>query len=112
MATARKGNEIAQKGNGTMPSDYGMRAAIAIDRLVLGPHRDKTVARLFGVSVRMAKYLRAGQHWTIDRLNRASETIKGFDSYLASPNFNARIEEIERELFQLRADLRGEDYGE
>jgi len=112
MATEPEGNNFAQKGNRKMTSDYGQRAALAVNRLVPGPHRDKAIARKLGCSVRFAKYLRAGQHWTIDWLNRASSTIQGFDAYLASPDFHNRLDEIERELVEIRSNLRGEGYGE
>ena len=86
MASGEEGKDLAQKGNGRMTADYGQRAGIALDRLVAGPHRDKTVARLFGVSVRMAKYLRAGQHWTADRLTQASAMLgAAFDAALYTP---------------------------
>ena len=73
MARVRKGKSFAQEGK--MTFDFGLRAGSALDRLVPGPHRDKSIARLFGISVRMAKYLRAGEHWTADRLSQASAVL-------------------------------------
>jgi len=105
MATGTEGSGVAQKGNGRMTADYGQRAAIALDRCITGPHRDKEVARLFGVSVRFAKYLRAGQHWTAERFSQASEKIKGFDAYIASPEIHSRLDELQAEIDALRAHI-------
>jgi len=106
MGSGPEGKDIAQKGNGTM-SDYGIRAAVIIDRLVPGPHRDKTLARIFGCSLRMVKYLRSGRHWTIDRLNQASAKIVGFDEALSTPNLHLRLDEIEREINEIRDNIAG-----
>lgn len=84
MATDKKGNKSA----GTlhpMMSDYGMRAATALDLVVPGPHRDKTIANKLGVSLRHAKYLRAGRYWNIARLNQVSAIFGStFDALLGS----------------------------
>lgn len=104
MASDEKGKHIAQEGN--MSSDYGQRAGLAINFLVPGPHRDKKIAGIFGVSVRLAKYLRAGRCWTVERLNQASQRISDFDAYLASPDFGSRIDTLERQLAELRDDIR------
>jgi hypothetical protein len=69
MATEKKRNVVAAM------SDFGIRAAVAIDSLLPGPHKDKRVARLFGVSVRLAQYLRQGKHWTVDRMSQASRLL-------------------------------------
>jgi ubiquinone biosynthesis protein UbiJ len=91
VTTEPEGKDVAQKGNQTMAGDYGQRAATALDLLITGPHRDKTVARLFGVSVRMAKYLRAGQYWTSERLTQASGVLgAAFDAALISPSSSAQ----------------------
>ena len=105
MATKPEGKDTAQKGNEVMPGDYAQRAALAVNQLVPGPHRDKAIARIFECSVRFAKYLRAGRHWTIDRLNVASQRIAGFDAYLASPDFHTRLDQIARELDEMRANF-------
>lgn len=111
MATETGGSIASQKGRARMTADYGQRAAIALDRCIPGPYRDKQVARLFGVSVRFAKMLRAGQHWTAERLTQASQALKGFDEYLASPNLHRRLDALEAEIAELRRDIqdRGED---
>lgn len=107
MATNQDGKDIANRGNGAVSSDYGVRAGSALNRLVPGPNRDKAIARLFDVSDRMARYLRAGQFWTVDRLNIASQRIAGFDAYLASPDFHTRLDQIARELDEIRSNIRG-----
>src|SRR4051812_38259451 len=87
MATEPEGKPVSHEGNGVMGADYGIRAAHALDRLIGGPHRDKVVARAFGVSVRMAKYLRSGKHWTTERLSQASRLWGvDFDRLLSAPN--------------------------
>ena len=102
MARATKGKGIAETGK-RMSADYGVRAGMALNHLVRGPHRDKAVARLLGVSVRMAKYLRAGQFWTTARLSQAGRLIDGFDAYLASPEWVlARLDELAVEVERLR----------
>lgn len=105
MAIDPRGSAASQKGNHKMTADYGQRAAIALDRCIPGPHRDKEVARLFGCSVRFAKYLRRGQHWTADRLTQASRALKSFDEYLASPNLHRRLDALEAEIAELRKDI-------
>jgi hypothetical protein len=111
MATDPKRNDVAEARKGPMSYDFAQRAALALNSLVPGPHRDKSIARIFDCSVRLAQYLRAGQHWTIDRLNIASQRIIGFDAYLASPDFHTRLDQIARELDEIRSNLRGGDGG-
>lgn len=109
----------AVKGKGGQrfcpPADYGQRAASALDLLLPAPHRDKTIARLFGVSVRMAKYLRAGRHWTLARLGQASAMLgDAFDAALTpSAQHYSEMAELAHRLAQLEAwraeILRGAD---
>src|SRR5215469_678637 len=47
------------------------KAGDALDQLIPDQNRDKHVARIFGVSVRMAQYLRCGKCWTVERLSVA-----------------------------------------
>src|SRR4051812_12077513 len=73
MASGEERNDIAKARNMTaQAASYERRAAGAIRQLVAGPSADKLTARAFGCSVRMAQHLRAGQHWTIQRLSQAS----------------------------------------
>lgn len=110
MASGPKGSAKGRLAAPRMSSDYGIRAALALDMAVRGPHRDKTIARELNVSVRMAKYLRAGKLWTIDRLNQASAKFRDFDAFLASPEqAHAYIDSVEQQLADLRLILRGED---
>jgi hypothetical protein len=107
MDSGSDGKGFAKTGNRSM-SDYGMRAGFAITRLVPGPHRDKILARIFGCSDRMVRYLRAGQHWTTDRLSLASAKIQGFDEAISTPNLHHRLDEIQQEINEIRYNLRGE----
>ena len=89
-----------------MTADYGQRAAIALDLLVPGPHRDKAVARMFGVSVRTAKYLRTGKRWTVDRMTQARERLgEAFDTALTGAQMRAETENIEQRIARLEAKL-------
>lgn len=68
--------ESEEEGKDVAPlSDYGIRAATALHLIYPGRHRPKAVARALDVSLRMAKYLCAGRHWTVDRLSQAGRTI-------------------------------------
>jgi hypothetical protein len=113
MASEPERKDIAHQRNGDrMTADYGQRAALALDRCVPGPNKDKAVARLLNVSVRMAQYLRRGQHWTAGRLTQASATLRGFDQYISAPNIHQRLDAMEAELTELRQHLKeseGED---
>jgi hypothetical protein len=51
------------------------RAGAALDAMIPDANRDKIIARLFGVSVRMAQYLRCGKCWTVERLSTATEIL-------------------------------------
>lgn len=87
-------------------ADYGQRAAFALNRCVPPRHGDKAVASALKVSVRMARYLRAGAYWTTDRLNQASATWKQFDTYLAAPDrLHAHLDALEGELATIRSML-------
>lgn len=110
MPIEQDGKILANQRKGRMTADYGQRAAYALGRCVSGPNADKIVAGAFGISVRMARYLRNGLFWTTERLNQASGAFKNFDGYLAAPDqLHARLDELEHELADLRAMLRGED---
>lgn len=114
MATRREGNA---KGSGVAPvTDYGVRAAAALNELLPPQHRDKTVARMFDCSVRFAKYLRQGRFWTAERLSQASRALgSDFDMRLAVPEafrvpttlgVHERLDALEAEIVGLRQQLR------
>lgn len=94
------------KARKDVSADYGQRAALALDRCIPGPHRDKAVARLFGVSVRMAQYLRRGQFWTAERMSQASQMLASFDQYISAPNIHQRLDALEAEIATLREQLK------
>lgn len=99
MASGRKGNRSAGKLH-QMTADYGIRAATALNDFLPGRHRDKIVAGVFNVSLRMAKYLRKGQYWTTDRLTQASvEFGAAFDLALAGQR--PEIQDIAERLARL-----------
>lgn len=82
----------------------------ALDTLFPGPNRDKRIARKFGVSVRMAKYLRTGNHWTVRRLAQAADLFgDAWDAALSKPETNWRhnleMQEIEARLARLEKQL-------
>lgn len=108
MATEPNGNIISNQRKVGMTADYGQRAAFALNRCATGPNADKIVAGAFGISVRMARYLRSGLHWTTERLTQASRAFKNFDAYLAAPDqLHTRLDELEQELADLRSMLGG-----
>lgn len=114
MASEPKGNSSARKVHRV--SDYGARAAAALNDLLPGQHRDKRVARKFGVSLRTAKYLRAGQHWTTERLSQASALLgKAFDAAIYRPasdeQHNSEMDEIAGRLARLEARFDTMDSG-
>lgn len=110
MASRQSGKDFAIRGKGgRMTADYGQRAALALDRCIPGPNRDKAVARLFGVSVRMARYLRGGQHWTAERLTQASAAFDEFDEYISAPNLHVKLDRLEADLAEVRRLIRGDD---
>lgn len=115
MTSIRKGNAEG-KDVAPVTADYGQRAAMALDALIPAPHRDKTIARLFGISPRMAKYLRRGQFWTTDRLTQASAALgAAFDAALYSPVSSAQhyseMADFEDRLARLEARIAEVDRG-
>lgn len=103
MASNEEGKEIAPECKGPMTADYGIRAARAVNELVPRPHRDKALQRMFDCSLRMAKYLSAGQFWTIDRLNQASAILGApFDAALMGADAEQReLQDIAARLARL-----------
>lgn len=70
-------------------SNYGNRAAAALDQLLPRPHRAKILARMLECSVRTAKHLLAGERWHHRRLTQASELLgDAFDVALSRPASN------------------------
>jgi hypothetical protein len=118
MASKPRGNDVAKRGTA-----FALNAGRAVNLLVSGPNRDKTIARMFGVSVRMAKYLRTGRCWTVERLQTASALLgREFDDLLVplrcavepilpppTEEIHRRLDALERELADFRSHLRGTD---
>lgn len=82
------------------------RAALALDRGYPGAHRDKRIARDFGISTRTAQYLRAGQCWTMERLAQASSILgSAFDRALYVPVSSVEHDQVMGELSERLAQL-------
>lgn len=116
MSSDLKGNVIAFRGN-----DFAGNAGFALDFLIAQRiaerNRDKAVARMFGVSLRMAKYLREGKCWTVDRLTMASALLgRDFDVLVIVPlriaiepdEIHDRIDAFENRIEQEITMMRGE----
>lgn len=77
-----------------------------------GPHATKRISRAFGVSVGMAKLLRAGRGWTVARLDQAARVYgRAFGDFVFPPaadEIHDRLDRIERQLSEIINDLRGE----
>ena len=114
MASEPERNNTAAKRSVTAHTIYERRAADAIRHLIRGPHADKLTARAFDCSVRMAQNLRAGKHWTIQRLTQASSILgTPFDTALLSDERHlSEMQEITERLARLeswREELRQPD---
>jgi len=67
-------------------SEIAARATWFLTTAVAGRHADKRTAQHFGVSVRMAQLLRAGQGWTLERLEQARRSFgPSFDQMVFGP---------------------------
>lgn len=93
-----------------MAADYAQRAATALNLLIPGPHRDKLIARKFGISPSTAKLLRRGKRWTAERLSQASSVLgDAFDVALSKPatnwQHNLEMQEIETRLARLEENV-------
>lgn len=77
-----------------------------------GPHATKRISRAFGVSLGMARLLRAGRGWTVARLDQAARVYgQAFGDFVFPPSadeIHDRLDRIERQLSEIRNDLRGE----
>lgn len=114
MASDEERNNLAKRAKPM--SDYGMRAASAVNLILPGRNRDKLLARMFGCSVRTAQYLRAGQFWTVDRLSQASRMLGvAFDRALYAPVSSAQhaleMDEIAERLARLEDRVAQMDRG-
>lgn len=79
----------------------GQRAASALNAVLPARHRAKTVAQLFDCSVRFAKYLLVGDHWTGRRLTQASDVLgAAFDAAFSLPESNEQ-HEYEIKIFEI-----------
>lgn len=92
---------------------FGKRAGQALDALFPEQNRDKAIARLFGVSTRMARYLRAGDRWTLERLAFASNALgQKFNEMLIprdqpivpKETIEDKLDRIDRQLAKLSAE--------
>jgi hypothetical protein len=84
----------------------GIKYGQALDRLFPGRDRDKRIAQMFGISARMANHLRAGNHWTLDRLAQATELLgDAWEAALRQPDseykYNLEKQDLERRVARL-----------
>jgi hypothetical protein len=105
-ATATRGSRIAKEGNSLMYANYGQ----ALNVLFPGTNQDKRIARAFGVTPRFAKYLRAGNHWTLRRVMQAAEMFgDAWDAALSKPdsesNSMLEIQRLERRMAKVESYL-------
>ncbi len=70
MSSGRKGNNDELGGN-----IFARAATAAVNQIINGQHADKRTARQLHCSLRLAKYLRAGKYWTLERLSIASAIL-------------------------------------
>jgi hypothetical protein len=107
MATMQDGTDPAMSG-----TTFGKRAGAALDALIPEKNRDKVIARMFGVSPRMARYLRAGERWSVERLSLASAALgREFNELLIPrneplvPTAETSTDTIERRLAKIETQL-------
>lgn len=93
-------------------ADYGARAGRALDAIFPGRNRNKLIAQAFGVSVRTAKYLRAGNSWTARRLAQAADLFgDAFDAAISKPGsdsdykYDLDMRDLDRRIARLEKDI-------
>lgn len=89
-----------------MYANYGQ----ALDTLFPGANRDKRIARAFGITPRFAQHLRAGNHWTLQRVLQAAEIFgDAWDAALSKPdsesNSTLEIQRLERRMAKVESYL-------
>jgi hypothetical protein len=90
-----------------MDNSIAGRAAEFLETSYLGPHKDKRVARDLGISPGMAKLLRAGQGWTLARLDQAVLFYGGsfgdqvFGPVRTTDEIQARFDQIDAQMREL-----------
>jgi hypothetical protein len=112
MSSGRKGNSYALGGN-----TFAQAAAAAVNQIINGPHADKRTARRLNCSLRMAKYLRAGKGWTVERLSFASAILGDRFDRLLMPHlhtiervppptdFDDRLDRVLKEISAVRDEI-------
>ncbi len=88
MSSGRKGSDNALEGN-----IFARAATAAVNQIINGAHADKRTARHLHCSLRLAKYLRAGKYWTLERLSIASAMLGDEFDRLLMPHLHT-IESI------------------
>jgi hypothetical protein len=96
MASTLRGKAFPQDGKTDDP-------AATLEMLFPEPHRDKSIARAFGITTRMARYLRQGKHWTDGRKAQLALLLAQLASEQA---LVARLNELECQLAELRRLVR------
>ena len=75
------------------------RAAAFLEVNYSGAHKDKRIARVFGISPAMARILRAGRGWTVGRLDQA---VASFGKPFCDAIWPPPTDEIREELAHIR----------
>ncbi len=89
---------------GTLGSGIAGRAAAFLAVNHVGAHKDKHIARAFGISPGMAKMLRAGRGWTVARLDQAARLYgRAFGDFVfpSTDEIHDQLDRIERQLAEI-----------
>jgi hypothetical protein len=71
-----------------------------------GAHKDKRIARALGISLAMARLLRAGRGWTVARLDQCTTRWPNFHAFVfARTDQPDRIDRVLEEIAALRVEI-------
>jgi hypothetical protein len=99
MSREDKVSVTTQDGNGIAD-----RAGWFLDQAHPGPHKSKRVALRFGISPDMAKLLRKGRGWTVERLEQAAKIFgQSFYQAVLNPSAESRSHDLAQRVERLEA---------
>ncbi len=88
----------------TEPNGIADRAGWFLDQAHPGPHKNKRVARAFGISPEMAQLLRHGRGWTVKRLEQAAKLFgKSFYQAVFNAGEGTRSNDIAQRVERLES---------